>query len=272
MRPIRHNPTRKVVIITGASSGIGAAVARRLARDGLCLTLAARRLEKLEQVASEVEALGGEVLIVQTDVRNRDEIQRMVDVTLDRWGHIDVILNNAGIGNDKPLIQIKPEKIQDEVKINLVAVIECAQVVLPVMLRQKSGHIINVASIAGLIGLPTSTVYGATKFGVVGFSDALRRELFGTGIHVSAFCPGFTPTEINPDLKAIAEKPGEPHPPGLMPVSYVADQIARLIYHPRRRTIVPYSWNILVFIATHFPGLADTVIRLYLNGRTKGGR
>jgi short-subunit dehydrogenase len=268
-----NSTSSKVAIITGASSGIGAAVARRLARDGLCLTLAARRLDKLEKVASEIQALGGKALIVQTDVRKRDEIQRLLKATLDRWGHLDVLLNNAGIGNDKPLIRITPEKIQDEVNINLLAVIECAQVVLPVMLRQKSGHIINVASISGLVALPGSTIYCSTKYGVIGFSDALRRELHGTGIHVSAFCPGFTPSEINPELKAIAEgQPGAPHPPGLMPVSYVADQIARLIYHPRRRVIVPYSWNILVFIATLFPGLADTVIRFVINARTKGSR
>ena len=104
--------------------------------------------------------------------------------------------------------------------------IGCAQAVLPVMLRQKTGHIINVASIAGLIALPGSIIYSATKFAVVGFSDALRRELYGTGIHVSAFCPGFTPSEINPELKAIVEGKADLPFPGLMPVSYVANQIA----------------------------------------------
>jgi short-subunit dehydrogenase len=270
---LNNSTRRKVVIITGASSGIGAAVARRLARDGMCLALVARRLEKLEQVASEVEALGGEVLVIQTDVRNRDEIQHMLEVTLHQWGHVDVLINNAGVGGEKLLLRYKPEKILNEIQINLLAVIQSAQLVLPVMLRQKSGHIINVASIAGLVGLPGSTIYCATKSGVIGFSDALGRELHGTEIHVSVFCPGFTPTEITLELKAIDNGlPGAPHQPGLMPVSYVADQLAHLIYHPRRRVIIPYSWNILVFIATVFPGLADTVIRLYINGRTKGKR
>ncbi len=261
----------KVVIITGASSGIGAAVARRLARDGMHLTLAARRLDRLVQVAAEVEALGGEALIVQTDVRNRDEIEKMIQATLDRWGHIDVLLNNAGVGNDRPLIRTKPEKIRDQININLIAVIECAKAVLPTMLRQKSGHIINVASIAGLVALPGSTIYAATKFGVNGFSDALRRELRGSEIHVSAFCPGFTPTEINPELKAIADgKPGAPHRPGLMPVTYVADQIARLIRHPRRQMIIPPSWKILVIIAFLFPGIADKLIGFFISKETKG--
>jgi uncharacterized protein len=261
----------KVVIITGASSGIGAAVARRLARDGMRLALAARRLDRLEQVAADVVALGGEALIIQTDVRNRDEIQRMVQVTLDKWGRIDVLLNNAGLGHDEPLIHTEPEKIRDEIHVNLIAVIECAQMVLPVMLRQKSGHIINVASIAGLVA--TRPVYSASKFGVNGFSDALRHEMHGSGIFVSAFCPGFTPTEINPELKAIAEgRESATHIPGLMPVTYVADQIARLIHHPRRRVIVPHSWSILVVVAFLFPNIADMLLPIFLKKEKKEDR
>jgi short-subunit dehydrogenase len=259
------DPTdRKVVIITGASSGIGAAAARRLARDGMRLTLAARRVDRLEQVAADVEALGGEALIVPTDVREHADIERMVQVTLDRWGRIDVLLNNAGVGHDDSLINIKPEKIRDEIHINLVAVIECARAVLPAMLRQKSGHIINVASIAGLIATPGSSIYSASKFGVNGFSDALHREMLGTGIRVSAFCPGYTPSEISPQLKAIAEgRPDAPSFPGLMPVAYVADQIARLIRRPRLRLIIPPSWKFLVILAFLFPGLADALLPLF---------
>jgi short-subunit dehydrogenase len=202
----------RVVIITGASSGIGAAVARRLARDGMRLTLAARRLDRLDQVATEVVALGGEALVVQGDVCNREDIRRIVQSTVDRWGRIDVLFNNAVINQDKPLIRFRSERIRAEVHINLIAVIECAQAVLPIMLRQKSGHIINVASMAGLIATPGGTVYSASKFGVNGFSDALRRELHGSGVQVSAFCPGYTPSEISPQLKSISEgRPGAPH-------------------------------------------------------------
>ncbi len=260
----------KVVIITGASSGIGAAVARRLARDGLRLTLAARRLDRLEQVAAEVEALGGEALIVQTDVRNPDELKRMVQVTLDKWGRIDVLFNNAGLSHDKPLFRFRSERIREEVQINLIAVIECAQAVLPTMLRQKSGQIINVASMAGLIATPGSTVYSATKFGVNGFSDALRRELRGSGVQISAFCPGYTPSEISPELKAVAEgQSNAPRVPGLMPIVYVADQVARLIRHPRRRVVIPTSWKFLVIGAFLFPGIADMLIPLFLPTRKK---
>lgn len=269
-----NHPTKgKVVIITGASSGIGAAVARRLALDGMRLTLAARRLDRLEQVAAEVEALGGEALIVQTDVRNHDELEQLVQATLNKWGCIDVLLNNAGVGHDRLLLRSRSERIRDEVHINLIAVIECAQLVLPVMLRQKSGHIINVASIAGLVATPGSTIYSASKFGVNGFSDALRRELRGSGISVSAFCPGFTPSEISARLKAIAEgQPEAPRPPGLMPVAYVADQIAHLIRHPRRRVIIPPSWKFLVFVASLFPGIADFLIPFFISKKNKGNQ
>jgi short-subunit dehydrogenase len=265
---MNHPIKGKVVLITGASSGIGAATARRLAQDGMRLTLAARRLDRLETVAAEVAALGGEALIVQTDVTKRDELQRMIQATDDRWGRIDVLLNNAGMGHDKPLYRMKSEKIHDEIHLNLIAVIECAQLVLPIMLRQKSGHIINVASIAGLIATPGSTIYSASKFGVNGFSDALRRELHDTGIFVSAFCPGFTPTELSPVLKAIAEGQSTAmRVPGLMPVTYVADQIAHLIRRPRNRVIIPPAWRLLVALAVLLPGVADMLMPILLNKR-----
>jgi len=257
----------KVVIITGASSGIGAATALRLARDGLrahgmrthnmCLTLAARRLERLEQIAAQVQALGGEALVVQADICQPQDIQRMVQATLERWGRIDVLLNNAGVGNEPPLVEMSIEEIERRIRTNLIAVIECAQAVLPVMLRQKAGQIINVSSIAGLVATPGSAIYCATKFGVIGFTESLHRDLLGSGVRVSAFCPGFTPTEISPILQAHAEGRPARYVPGLMPVSYVADRIARLIRRPRLRMVVPPSWNALVWLALLCPWLVD---------------
>jgi short-subunit dehydrogenase len=206
---------------------------------------------------------------VQTDVTDRADINRMVQSTLDRWGRVDVLLNNAGLSFDEPLADLEPDKIRAEVQVNLIAVIECAQAVLPVMLRQKSGHIINVASIEGLIATPGSSVYCATKFGVFGFSDALRRQLRGTGIHVSDFCPGYTPSELTPRLKAIVEgRPDAIHHPGLMPTEYVADQIARLARHPRRLVILPRSWSVLVLVAFLFPGVADKLVSKFKAKRT----
>jgi short-subunit dehydrogenase len=226
------------------------------------LTLAARRTDRLKQVAAEVEALSAEYILLPTDVRNPAAIQCMVQATLDRWGRIDVLFNNAGVGHDKTLVDTPPEKIRNQIHVNFTSVIECAQAVLPTMLKQRSGHIINVSSLAGLVGTPGGTIYSATKFGVNGFSEALHRELLGTGVHVSAFCPGFTPSEITPSLKAIAEgSPNAPRIPGLMPITYVADQVARLIQRPRLRVTIPPSWRILIVGAYFFPGLADMVFK-----------
>ncbi len=249
----------KVVIITGASSGIGAATALRLAREGMRLTLAARRLDRLEQAAEQARALGGEALPLQVDVCNPDDISRMVQGTFERWGRIDVLINNAGVGSGgQSLMEITPDEIRRRIHTNLIAVIECAQAVLPVMLRQQAGQIINVSSIAGLVAAPGSGVYPAGKFGVIGFSDALRRDLRGSGVRVSTFCPGFTPSEINSELMAHAQgRPDAPYVPGLMPVSYVADQIARLIHRPKRRVVVPKSWQALVWLAVACPWLVD---------------
>ena len=261
-----HNP---VMIITGASSGIGAATARRVARDRVRLTLAGRREDRLRGVAREVEQLESEALVVPTDVTNRAEIRRMAQSTLDRWGRVDVLVNNAGVSYDEPLVDLDPDKVRAEVQVNLIAPIECTQAVLPVMLGQKSGHIINIASLEGLIATPGSSVYCATKFGVFGFSDSLRRQLRDTGIHVSAFCPGYTPSELTPRLKAHVEGgPDAPHHPGLMLTDYVADQIARLVRHPRRLVVLPRSWSVLVLVAFLFPGMADFLVSRFKAKRT----
>jgi short-subunit dehydrogenase len=254
----------KVAIITGASSGIGEATARRLERDGLCMTLAARRPDELDRVAREIQAAGGTALAVPTDVRDRAAIQRMVEATLDKWGRVDVLVNNAGLGYSRRVVNLDPAELRDQVSVNLVAVIECAQAVLPAMLRQRSGHIINVASLAGLVGLPASSVYAATKAAVVIFSDSLRREVRSYGIHVTAFCPGFVATNFSPRLKKIAEgRPDATRLPGVMRVDYVANRIADTVRHPRRQVIIPPGWGLLVGVARAMPWLADMVLTRY---------
>jgi len=273
-----NNPNQdaaKSVIITGASSGIGEATARRLAREGMRVTLAARRRDQLERVAAAIEAEGkpippgpataGQVYVVPTDVRDRAAIHHLVEATLSRWGRIDVLINNAGLGFSQRVVDLDPERLREQVNVNLVGVIECAQAVLPAMMAQQSGHIINVASIAGLIGLPGSSVYSATKYAVNGFSDALYREVRSYGIHVTALCPGFVATNFfNPRSKDLTEQPSRPeHLPGMMQADYVAARIAALIRHPRRRLIIPPGWGILVWIAQTFPWIADAVLGRY---------
>jgi len=254
----------QVAIITGASSGIGEATAKRLARDGMRVTLAARRQDELSRVAGQIEAAGGQALVAPTDVRDRAAIQHMVEATLGKWGRVDVLVNNAGLGYSRHVVNLDPAELRDQVNVNLIAVIECAQTVLPAMIEQKSGHIINVASIAGLVGLPASSVYAATKAAVISFSDSLRREVMRQGVHVTAFCPGFVATNFSPRLKKIAEgRPGAQRLPGVMRVDYVADCIANTIRHPRRRVIIPPGWGLLAGIAEALPWLTDRVLSRY---------
>ncbi len=258
------NVPGKVAIVTGASSGIGQATARRLASDGMRVTLAARRAEPLSLAVSEIEAAGGQALAVPTDVTDRAAVQRMVEATLERWGRVDILVNNAGLGPSSAVADVDAEQLREQVNVNLVAVMECAQAVLPAMMRQSSGHIINVASIAGIIGLPGSSVYSATKAGVIAFSDALRREVGKQGIRVTALCPGFVATNFSPRLRKIAEGRSDARRvPGVMTPEYVAGRIAGLIAHPRRRLIIPPGWWMMVALARGLPWLTDLVLSRY---------
>lgn len=254
----------RVMIITGASSGIGAAVARRMAREKYCLLLAARREDRLESVSRDICKTGGEAIVIPTDVTRHEDLERMLMVALNHWGRVDILFNNAGVSYDDALVQMTPEEIQQEIHTNLTAVIESTRVALPTMLRQKSGHVINTASIGGLIATPNASIYSATKFGVVGFSDALRRELRGTGVHVSAFCPGYTPSELTPSLKAQYEgREGARSQPGIMPNTYVADQVADLIRRPRRMLLIPKLWRPLILFGTLFPAATDALLKYF---------
>lgn len=253
----------KVAIVTGASSGIGEATARRLARDGMCVTLAARRREELERVAA---AIGDETraLVVPTDVRDRAAIQHMVQATLDRWRRVDVLVNNAGLSYPRRVIDLDPDQVCEQIDVNLIAVIDCVQAVLPAMLRQSSGHIINVASLAGLIGIPGASIYCATKSAITSFSDALRREVQDSGIRVTVLSPGFVATNFSPRLRRAAEKLANgQRVRGVMCSDVVAERVARLLRHPRRHDILPTSWRPLIAFLRAFPGLADVVLNRY---------
>ncbi len=259
----------KVIIITGASSGIGEAIARRLAQEGARLTLAARREDQLNRVAQlirkESQLPEDHLMVAPIDICSAADIKTMVKETQDRWGRIDVLINNAGVCYDRWLVNMKSSDIHQEVETNLTGVIETAQAVLQVMLRQKTGHIINISSIAGLIGLPGNSIYSATKYGVYGFSEALRREVKRYGIRVTAFCPGYAATPLIPALKAIAEGlPNTARLPGVMKPEYIAGKILDVIKHPRRQVVLPIGWSFLAAGANLSPEIADFIIPLFI--------
>lgn len=242
--------TEKVSIITGASSGIGAALAQLLAREGSTVVLAARRTERLEAVAHAIRRGGGTALALAADVTNRDDAESVVDRTVREFGRIDVLVNNAGRGHFASVEDTTDAVLGTMFSVNVYSLWYTTRPVLRQMKLQGNGHIINVASIAGKIGFPFNSAYVAAKYACVGFTHALRAELMETGIHASVVCPAGVLTDwassteggpilsmfsaSGPATKRIAAERGIELPPieGLLSADVVAGKILECIYHP----------------------------------------
>ncbi len=177
----------KVVLITGASSGIGAKVAVLLAERGAIPILTARSVDKMERLAASIS---GEHAVYAMDVRSDEQVRETVARVVERYGKIDVLLNNAGYGEFIRFADASIAHFQDMLDVNYMGSVRCTHAVLPDMMRAGQGHIVNVASMAGKMATAKSTAYAATKHAVLGFTNALRRELQGSGIAVSAVNPG----------------------------------------------------------------------------------
>ncbi|HEX6179426.1 MAG TPA: SDR family oxidoreductase [Thermoanaerobaculia bacterium] len=180
------------MVVTGASSGIGRATAIEFARRGASLVLAARRLELLEKTAEECRRFGVSATSVVTDVRDREACRRLISAT----PRIDILVNNAGYAIFDPVEQAKPDELRDMMETNYFGAVHCTQAVLPQMLERRDGTIVNVSSITGLMGYARMSGYCATKFALVGWSEALRDELIGRGVRVALVCPSTTDTEF----------------------------------------------------------------------------
>ncbi|HEY9152935.1 MAG TPA: SDR family NAD(P)-dependent oxidoreductase, partial [Anaerolineales bacterium] len=226
----------KVVIITGASSGFGEDAARLFAKEGCKVVLAARRLDRLQTLVSEIQSKGGEAVAIPVDVADRTNIDLMVTSTIDLYGHIDILFNNAGFGRLDWLENLDTARdIETQVDVNLLGVIQVTRAVLPHMLKQGYGHIINMSSVAGWIAAPLYTIYSATKFGVRAFTDSLRREVSPFGITVSGIYPGPAETEFGQHTGTSQVKRSLNVLKGLsMTSEYVARRVVELAKHPRR--------------------------------------
>ena len=186
----------RVVVITGASSGIGTVAARMFAQRGDRVVLAARRVERLTALSEELARAGGESLVVQADLARTEEAKGLVEATVDAWGRIDVLVNNAGFGAQRWFEEMTADEVAGMFHVNVLSAMELARRAVPLMRAQGGGSIVNVASVGGLVAHPLNVAYCATKHALVGFSKSLRLELKGTGIRVSAVCPGATKTEF----------------------------------------------------------------------------
>ncbi len=186
----------RVVAVTGASSGIGEATALACARAGAAVSLAARRTERIEELARRIEEAGGRALATTADVGDEDQARAFVERTASELGRLDVLVNNAGVMLLGPVAGAPTEEWRRMVEVNVFGVLYCTHAALPVMKDQGSGHIVTVSSVAGRFARPGSAVYNLTKFGVGAFSEALRQEVALEGIRVTLIEPGFVATEL----------------------------------------------------------------------------
>ncbi|MCA9284599.1 MAG: SDR family oxidoreductase [Phycisphaerales bacterium] len=192
---MNSNIANKVVVVTGASSGLGESAARHLSSRGAKVVLAARRKDRIDALAGD---LGGErmALAVETDVTDRGQVQRLVDVAVETFGRVDVMLNNAGLMQQSPLEKLKVGEWDNMIDVNIKGVLYGIAAVLPQMQRQKSGHIINVSSVAGHKVTPAGVVYCATKHAVRAISEGLRSEVKPYNLRTTIISPGAVDTEL----------------------------------------------------------------------------
>lgn len=193
----------QVALVTGASRGIGRATAIALASEGANVVINyASSKDAAEQVVAEIAALGGSAIALPGDVSKADQVDALVEAVMNQWGRIDILVNNAGITRDTLLLRMKPEDWQAVIDLNLTGVFLCTRAVSKIMLKQKSGRIINITSVAGQMGNPGQANYSAAKAGVIGFTKTVAKELSTRGITVNAVAPGFIATDMTADLKA----------------------------------------------------------------------
>jgi short-subunit dehydrogenase len=259
------------IAITGASSGIGAALARLAAASGACVAICARRADRLTAVATEIEQVGGRVVAIECDVSDRTSVDRFVARTVEAFGRLDVMVANAGIGYHGAFETTPRQAIDRLVAVNLTGTLHAAQAAMVVMRQQGAGHVIAVSSIVGRRGIAGSAVYSATKAAQIGFIEALRAECLGTGIHASVVIPVSTDTEFR---EAIARDFGH-RTMGLGPkqsADVVASAILECIRSPRAE-VYPYRRaRLLAVINAVAPGLADRLVRRFRRRQVPHGQ
>ena len=193
----------QVALVTGASRGIGRAIAFSLASEGATVVVNyASSSTAAEQVVAEITEAGGNAIALQADVSQADQVDALVNATMEKFNRLDVLVNNAGITRDTLLLRMKPEDWQAVIDLNLTGVFLCTRAASKIMLKQKSGRIINITSVSGLMGNPGQANYRAAKAGVIGFTKTVAKELAARGITANAVAPGFIVTDMTSGVKA----------------------------------------------------------------------
>jgi short-subunit dehydrogenase len=251
--------SNKVVLVTGASRGIGRSIALAFAREGAHLILAARAVDRLIEVENEIRALGAETLSVPTDVTSRGDVTALVDAAMDRFGRIDVLVNNAGIGKVGAIESSSfDEDLRKTMKASLFGMIQVTQRVLPILRQQGSGAIVNMSSVMGRKAFARFGSYAIVMHSVSAFTDSLRQEVAGSDIRVSVIHPALTATDLLRDAEESEMPPPFRH---MTPLS--SDEVARAVVaavrRGKRRVVLPRNANTLLLGEALSPRIGDLI-------------
>ena len=247
----------KVVLITGASSGIGKQTAIEFAKLGSNIILVARKKDKLEQVENQLKQFHVTTLVCACDISKKDQVQSMSKIVLEKFNSIDILVNNAGFAIYGSVSDLSINEIESQMETNYFGTIYCIKFFLPSMLKKKSGHIVNVASVAASFGLPGIASYCASKFAMLGFSEGLKHELSGTGVGLTVVSPIMVKTEFfdHPSF----EKMPKYSPTSLSPKT-VAKAIVKAANSSRLEIITPSIVRIAVWLKHTFPYFINPIL------------
>ncbi|RPJ28660.1 MAG: SDR family oxidoreductase [Chloroflexi bacterium] len=260
----------KVVIVTGASSGIGESTAREFARAGAITVLAARRAERLERLQKEIEEMGGQALAVPTDLTDLGQITDLVQITLSTFGRIDVLANIAGWAFYDWFEELSSDELRRTYEVNVIGLAELTRQVVPIMKTQRSGFILNMSSYTSRISVPPLTVYASTKYAIEGLSDGLRRALLPWGITVIRIHPSsVSGTEFNKRVMRDGGVEYKPVPIGRISRERLARHIVGLIEKPRRALFISRVYDVPVLLNKLFPEVVDWVSTTWVRIKRK---
>lgn len=254
--------SNKVAIVTGASSGVGREIALALAGKGAKLVLAARSAPALEDLAKAIHSGGASALVVPTDVTHKEQVNHLIEETMRCFGRVDLLISNAGQYIRSPIAQITPGLIEQSMSVNFYGALYAILAVLPVMQKQRAGHIVLVLTMDVKTPIVQDAPYVAAKSALSGFGEVLRQELYGSGIHVTEVYPGRIDTPMISDLRFSSVSPK-------MDPGSVARTIISGIEKRKQRIILPFQANLLILINSLSPSLADKLARdFHLQGWT----
>ena len=250
--PIQMNLQEQIILITGASNGIGRCLALDLAARGAIIVGCGRSLERLQATAAEMQRTSPLSTAIQCDVAELDQVRAMVTGVLAKFGKIDILINNAGIGMRKPFADTPIEMIEELMRTNYFGVVYCTHEALPSMIARGSGHIVNISSVAGKIGTPNIAGYCASKFALNGLSESLYYELAPHGVSVSVICPGPVRTDFN---ESFADTP--PKSPEALVVSaeFVSAAVIKAIENRRFEVVLPRGLALICWVKRMAPNL-----------------